>query len=198
MTMTADAQLSSENLDHTAEVDEQWRQSLLTVMRQVVNSLPDETSLGELIAATRANPHLAPMLGYMSVQELIDMAVARPARVEPPPPPRRVTPEPELSFDEDGNPVMNLPDSGPAVIRRRADIPDGDHRILRTLADDGPLSESALTRATRLTQEQLKLILRHLKTQGWIHVEGSGSKRKLKITRNGGSQLRKLNRRRRH
>ncbi|MCA9696722.1 MAG: hypothetical protein KC431_04280, partial [Myxococcales bacterium] len=66
--------------DDALGVDEQWRQSLLEVMRQVINALPDETSLGELVAATRANPHLAPMLGYMSVQELIDMAVARPVQ----------------------------------------------------------------------------------------------------------------------
>ncbi|MFO7561172.1 MAG: hypothetical protein R6X02_00910 [Enhygromyxa sp.] len=180
----------------TIEVDEQWRQSLLEVMRQVINSLPDQTSLGELVAATRANPHLAPTLSYMSVQELIDMAVARPALAsngEAKKPGRRRA-EPEIMFDEEGNPLMDLPDSGPAVIRRRADVPDGDYRILRTLDDEGPLSEPSLTRATKLTSEQLKLVLRHLRTKGWIHVEGSGPKRKVKITRNGASQLRKLNR----
>lgn len=196
----ADAQsLLRDEVDEqrTAEVDEQWRQSLLDVMRQVVNSLPDETTLGELVSATRKNPHLAPMLGYMSVQELIDMAVARPLSA-----PlktngrRRRSAEPEIEFDEEGNPLMDLPDTGPAVIRRRADVPDGDFRILRTLADDGPMSEPGLTRATRLTTEQLKLMLRHLRTKGWIHVEGSGQKRKVKITRNGSSHLRKLNRKR--
>lgn len=193
---TADANtLTSEEVDHTAEVDDQWRQNLLQVMRQVVHSLPDETSLGELVAATRANPHLAPMLGYMSVQELIDMAVARPTKASPEPSRSR---RPEIEFDEDGNPLMELPDAGPAVIRRRADVPDGDHRALRTLADEGPLSESALARATKLTQEQLKLIIRHLRTKGWIHIEGSGPKRKIKITRNGSSQLRKMNRKRRN
>ena len=182
----------------TSEVDEQWRQSLLAVMRQVVNSLPDETSLGELVTATRANPHLAPMLGYMSVQELIDMAVARPVqtRVVVTSRPRRAA-EPEIEFDEDGNPVMDLPDAaGPAVIRRRADVPDGEFRILRTLADDGPMSESSLIRATKLTTEQLKLITRHLRAKGWVHIEGSGQKRKIKVTRNGSSYLRKLSRRR--
>ena len=179
--------------ERTAEVDEQWRQSLLEVMRQVVNSLPDETTLGELVAATRANPHLAPMLGYMSVQELIDMAVARPVQHRPDINGRgRRSAEPEIEFDEEGNPLMDLPDAGPAVIRRRADVPDGDYRILRTLADEGPLSEPGLVRATKLTSEQLKLIIRHLRTKGWIHIEGSGSKRKIKITRNGASHLRKL------
>ncbi|PRQ02133.1 hypothetical protein ENSA5_25920 [Enhygromyxa salina] len=202
--MTADVQtLQAHDLDEerTAEVDEQWRQSLLVVMRQVINSLPDETSLGEFVAATRANPHLAPMLGYMSVQELIDMAVARPAQVSAPTPTpkngRRRRPEPEIEFDEDGNPLMELPDAGPAVIRRRADVPDGDFRILRTLADEGSMTEAPLIRATRLTSEQLKLVLRHLRTKGWIHIEGSGQKRKIKITRNGSSHLRKLGRKRR-
>lgn len=204
MTTTADApMLQRDEIDEerTAEVDEQWRQSLLDVMRQVVNSLPDETTLGELVTATRGNPHLAPMLGYMSVQELIDMAVARPVlstrtvvtggtNGTPP----RATPESEIEYDEDGNPLMELPDAGPAVIRRRADVPDGDLRILRTLADEGPLNEPTLLRATKLTTEQIKLVLRHLRAKGFIHVEGSAQKRKFKITRNGAAHLRKLSR----
>jgi predicted transcriptional regulator len=182
--------------ERTVEVDEQWRQSLLEVMRQVIHSLPDHTSLGELVAATRANPHLAPTLGYMSVQELIDMAVARPAHASNGEAKKlgRRREEPEIMFDDEGNPIMELPETGPAVIRRRADVPDGDYRILRTLADEGPLAEPSLVRATKLTSEQLKLLLRHLRTQGWIHVEGSGPKRKVKITRNGASHLRKLSR----
>jgi hypothetical protein len=223
VTATARAQVpqfseseSEEDEERTADVDETWRQSLLGVMRQVVHSLPDQTTLGELVAATRANPHLAPMLGYMSVQELIDMAVARPGSLAMPATPamsmagsmagmgspvgkpsngvRRRAPEPEIEYDEDGNPLMELPDTGPAVIRRRADIPDGDFRVLRSLADEGPLSEPSLLRTTKVTSEQLKLILRHLRTKGWIHVEGSGPKRKIKITRNGSSHLRKLGR----
>lgn len=198
------------DVERKADVDEQWRQSLLTVMRQVIHALPDETTLGELVAATRANPHLAPMLGYMSVQELIDMAVARPTRLgtglgtglgaglgasTSGNGSRRRAAEPEIEFDEEGNPLMDLPDTGPAVIRRRADVPDGDFRILRALADEGPLSEAGLLRSTKLTSEQLKLVLRHLRTKGWIHIEGSGPKRKVKITRNGASHLRKLGRR---
>lgn len=201
--MAADASSAAQDLgteldeqDGAAQVDDQWRQSLLQVMRQVVHSLPDATSLGELVAATRQNPHLSPLLGYMSVQELIDMAVDRPLRPISPAKPARSS-RPEIEFDEEGNPLMELPDAGPAVIRRRADVPDGDDRVLRTLADEGPLSEPSLVRATRLTHEQLKLILRHLRTKGWIHVEGSGQKRKVKITRNGSSHLRKLARRQR-
>lgn len=200
MAATADAQaLSNEEAEaaRTAEVDEQWRQSLLEVMRQVILSLPDEATLGELVAATRANAHLAPMLGYMSVQELIDMAVARPVTLKKSSSKRSRKREPEIEFDEEGNPIMDLPDAGPAVIRRRADVPDGDNRVLRALADEGPLSESGLIRATKLTSDQIKLVLRHLRTKGWIHIEGAGQKRKIKITRNGSSHLRKVSRRRR-
>lgn len=200
MAAAADAQaLPSEEVEtaRKAEVDEQWRSSLLEVMRQVIHSLPDQTTLGELVAATRANDHLAPMLGYMSVQELIDMAVARPTTSKKAPAKKSQKREPEIEFDEEGNPLMDLPDAGPAVIRRRADVPDGDNRILRALAKEGPLSESGLIRATKLTSDQVKLVLRHLRTKGWIHIEGAGQKRKIKITRNGSSHLRKVNRRKR-
>ena len=198
------AEVAQSQPDTKAEVDEQWRASLMQVIRQVVHSLPDSTTLGEFVEATKANPHLAPMLAHMSVQELIDMAIARPdnpapaRRASKPSKDSRVRSKPEVSYDEDGNPLMELPDAGPAVIRRRADVPDGDLRTLRTLADEGPLSENGLVRATRLTSDQLKLILRHLRTKGWIHIEGSGAKRKIKITRNGSSHLRKISRQRRN
>ncbi len=185
------AALSSADAGDTlrGDVHEQWRTSMLDMMRQVINALPDETSLGELVEATRANAQFAPLLAYISVQDLIDMAVARP--VAPKPAPRKARAEPEVTFDEEGNPIMDLPDTGPAVIRRRADVPDGDSRVLRLLADEGPLTESTLARSCKLTADQLKLVLRHLRTKGWIHIEGSASKRKIKITRNGASHLRK-------
>ncbi|MFV8748945.1 hypothetical protein ACNOYE_00180 [Nannocystaceae bacterium ST9] len=172
-------------------VGDQWRASLLEMMRQVVNTLPDETTLGDLVRATRGNAQFAPLLAYISVQELIDMAVARPATVKPSAR-KSARSEPEVTFDEEGNPIMDLPETGPAVIRRRADVPDGDSRVLRLLAEEGPLTEPTLARTSRLTQEQLKLVLRHLRTKGWIHIEGSGTKRKIKITRNGASHLRKV------
>jgi hypothetical protein len=177
----------------TSDVDDQWRTSLLDMMRQVINTLPDETTLGDLVQATRANAQFAPLLAYISVQELIDMAVARPPTAKPSAR-KPARSEPEVTFDEEGNPIMDLPDTGPAVIRRRADVPDGDSRVLRLLAEEGPLTESTLARSSRLTQEQLKLVLRHLRTKGWIHIEGSGTKRKIKITRNGASHLRKTGR----
>lgn len=175
--------------ERKADVDDQWRTSLLEMMRQVVNTLPDETTLGDLVRATRGNAQFAPLLAYISVQELIDMAVARPPAVKPTR--KAARSEPEVTFDEEGNPIMDLPDTGPAVIRRRADVPDGDSRVLRLLADEGPLTETSLARTSRLTQEQLRLVLRHLRTKGWIHIEGSGTKRKIKITRNGASHIRK-------
>jgi predicted transcriptional regulator len=176
--------------ERKADVDDQWRTSLLEMMRQVVNTLPDETTLGDLVRATRGNAQFAPLLAYISVQELIDMAVARPPTVKPSGR-KTARSEPEVTFDEEGNPIMDLPDTGPAVIRRRADVPDGDSRVLRLLADEGPLTETSLARTSRLTQEQLRLVLRHLRTKGWIHIEGSGTKRKIKITRNGASHIRK-------
>ncbi len=178
-----------------ADVGDQWRTSLLEMMRQVVNTLPDETTLGDLVHATRGNSQFAPLLAYISVQDLIDMAVARPPTPKPSArkPGARSEP-PEVTFDEEGNPIMDLPETGPAVIRRRADVPDGDTRVLRLLAEQGPLTEQTLTRTSRLTQEQLKLVLRHMRTKGWIHIEGSGTSRKIKITRNGASHLRKSGR----
>ena len=182
--------IEPEDEGRVADVDDQWRTSLLEMMRQVVNTLPDETTLGDLVRATRGNAQFAPLLAYISVQELVDMAVARPPT--PAKPSRKpARSEPEITFDEEGNPIMDLPDTGPAVIRRRADVPDGDIRVLRLLAEGGPLTEPGLARTSRMTQEQLKLVLRHLRAKGWIHIEGSGTKRKIKITRNGTSHLRK-------
>ncbi len=46
--------------------------------------------------------------------------------------------------------------------------------------------------ATGLASDQVRLILRNLRTKGYIHVEGSGLKRRVKITRHGAGYLRKL------
>ena len=164
-------------------LDQAWHESLMTVMREVVTNLPDTATLGELIGATQANAHLEPVLARMTVQELIDMARTRGA------PNGSSKRGPQL--DEEGNPLLDLPDAGPAVIRRRADVPDGDVLVLRCLAEAGPLAEGTLSRKTRVTSEQLRLTLRQLRTKGYVHIEGSGPKRKLRITRNGTSFLRK-------
>jgi hypothetical protein len=160
--------------------DPNWRESLLEVMRQVIHGLPDEATLGELIEATRKSSQLAPVLKTMSVRQLIDMSIARP---------RPSSGGPQL--DEDGNPLMDLGDAIPSVIRRRADVPDGDLRLLQNLVEQGPLPEATLMRTAGLASEQVRLLLRNLRTGGLIHAEGSGPKRKLKITKRGIMHLRR-------
>jgi predicted transcriptional regulator len=170
----------------TEQADNAWAESLRDVMRQVIASLPDHATLGELVLAARSNPAMTPVLGIFTVQELIDTAKKKP---KPRPKPKNGHDE-EIQFDADGNPILDL-DTGPAVIRRRADVPDGDVRVLRCLADRGPQRESDLVSHTNLTGEQLRIIIRHLRTKGYIHIEGSGAKRRLKVTRNGSGFLRK-------
>lgn len=168
--------------------DGAWAESLRVVMREVIASLPDHATLGELIDAAKKNRAMSPVLGIFTVQELIDTVKKRPK----PAPKRPVSvPDDEVRFDEEGNPIMDL-DAGPKVIRRRADVPDGDVKVLRCLAQRGPQRESDLTNQTSLTSEQLRIIVRHLRTKGYIHIEGSGTKRRLKITRHGSSFVRKM------
>ena len=172
--------------------DDEWFASLRQIMRDVVHGLPASTSIGELLGAMEGNPRMAPLMARITVKQLIEMAVSRPAEASTPTNGRG--PDGEFEFDEDGNPVMVL--EAPAVIRRRADVPDGDLRVLRCLAEKGPQSETALSRNTQLTSEQIRLILRALRTKGHVHIEGSGAKRKVKVTRNGSGYLRKQRRRR--
>ena len=155
--------------------DDAWAASLRAVFHQVIESLPDHATLGDLVDAARSNRAVAPVLEIFTVGELIDIAKARPK-----PAPASAAPPDPLGLD-----------AGPRVIRRRADVPDGDLRVLRCLSNKGPQREADLAQQTKLTAEQLRIILRHLRTKGYIHVEGSGAKRKLKITRNGGGFLRR-------
>ncbi len=175
----------------TEQADDAWAQSLREVFREVIASLPDHATLGELVNAARANAHMAPVLGILTVQELIDVARKRPPKPAPGKNGRSSAPR-EVQLDEDGNPMMDLGDPGALVIRRRADVPDGDTRVLRCLAERGGLRESDLTSLASLTSEQLRIILRSLRAKGLVHVEGSGVKRRLKITRHGNAQLRKM------
>jgi len=156
--------------------DNAWAESLREVMREVIASLPDHATLGELVDAARKNPAMASVLDLFTVAELIETAKKRPKR-------------PIVAAVTDSEPVMEL--DTPAVIRRRADVPDGDLRILRCLAQRGPQRESDLSMVAHLTTEQLRIILRHLRTKGYVHVEGSGLKRRFKITRHGSGYLRK-------
>lgn len=161
--------------------DDAWAESLRDVLRQVIASLPDHATLGDLIDAARSNPAIVPVLDIFTVQELIETAKKKPKAV-----PKKTAPK----VDADGLPAMDL-DAGPKVIRRRADVPDGDLRVLRALSSQGPLKESELVSTTELTSDQLRIIVRHLRTKGYIHIEGSGAKRRVKITRNGGGFLRR-------
>ena len=156
--------------------DGTWKSSMVSVMRQVLMDLPEKTTLGEIVEATRANPQMAPVLKEMSIKQLIDIAVERP--------------RPEAPEDEEEPDGGDL--TGAAVIRRRSDVPNGDVTVLACLSERGAMSESAICRTAKLSSEQLRLILRGLRGKGHIHVEGSGTKRKLKITRAGSAHLRKI------
>jgi hypothetical protein len=193
------AESQPEPVATTEEADSAWAQSLRDVLRDVIAALPDHATLGDLIAAASSNPHMAPVLDIFTVQELIDLAKRRPPAGQAGPRAgkngktngsRAAAPR-EIQFDDEGNPIMDLGEPGALVIRRRADVPDGDIRVLRCLSERGALRENDLVNLATLTSEQFRIILRHLRTKGFIHVEGSGLKRRLKITRLGNAYLRK-------
>ncbi len=180
-------------------VDDTWAESLREVLRDVIKQLPGHVTLGELVGATRTNSQLAPVLEHFTVQELIDLVKDRP-RGEPSEIAARLAAKAKASasastgevlLDEEGNPYLDL-DSGPAVIRRRADVPDGDVRLLSALSKQkAGRRETELLQTTGLASDQVRLILRNLRTRGFIHVEGTGLKRRIKITRHGSAYLRK-------
>lgn len=172
-------------------VRDAWAESLREVFVDVVRQLPSTVTLGELVEVTRQNHALAPVLDHFTVQELIDLVKDRPRSADPlvAPAPARTS---EPALDEEGNPILDL-DAGTAVIRRRADVPDGDLRLLRALVRQKTgRREPELVQATGLASDQVRLILRNLRTRGYIHIEGSGVKRRVKITRHGAGYLRKL------
>ena len=187
--------------DRDDRVEDAWAHSLRDVLRDVIKTLPSHVTLGELVDATRSNPQLAPVLDHFTVQELIDLVKDRP-RDSPSDLPlalasdlsSRARSKPaEIQFDEEGNPLMDLDLEGPGVIRRRADVPDGDVRLLSALSrQKAGRRENELLQTTGLASDQVRLILRNLRTRGFIHVEGSGIKRRIKITRHGTAYLRKF------
>ena len=191
--------------DRDDRVEDAWAHSLRDVLRDVIKTLPSHVTLGELVDATRSNPQLAPVLDHFTVQELIDLVKDRP-RDSPSDLPlalasalasdlsSRARSKPaEVQFDEEGNPLMDLDLEGPGVIRRRADVPDGDVRLLSALSrQKAGRRENELLQTTGLASDQVRLILRNLRTRGFIHVEGSGIKRRIKITRHGTAYLRKF------
>ncbi|RMG97976.1 MAG: hypothetical protein D6705_07180 [Deltaproteobacteria bacterium] len=152
--------------------------SVRQVLREVVEQLPDEATLGELVDAARKAPMMERALGHFTVAELIEAAqrgavAARAQRAEK---------------------AAKAEDATPQVIRRRADVPDGDIRVLACLASQGPVRESEIATLTKLTSDQARLVLRNLKTRGFVHFEGSGAKRRVRITRSGSSHLRRVER----
>lgn len=168
------------NPDAPDSKPEGWESSLLEVFREVLRKLPEDTSLGELVKATQANPHIAPVLQILSVQELIDLAATRP----------KVEKKPSASE----GPV----DDGTMVIRRRSEVPDGDLRVLRALCDSldkktraGAMPESELATRCNLSEDQVRLILRQLNAKSLVVVEGSGARKRVRITRQGQQHLRK-------
>lgn len=183
------------NLEERHEpVRDAWAESLREVFTQVVKQLPSTITLGELVDVTVNNPHMAPVLDHFTVQELIDLVKDRPRSADPltARAGNGAAAKAEVQYDEEGNPILDL-DAGSAVIRRRADVPDGDLRLLRALVKHKTgRREPELVQATGLASDQVRLILRHLRTKGYIHVEGSGLKRRVKITRHGTGYLRKL------
>ncbi len=185
MPQSEDATLASEASSSADDADDAWAQSLRDVMVDVIHKLPDEATLGDLVDAAQRNHAMASVLEIFTVAELIEAAKNKPR-------PRPATRAPdEIHYDADGNPIMDL-DQGPSVIRRRADVPDGDLRVLRVLAESGAQREADLAGLAQLTGEQLRILLRNLRTKGFVHVEGSGTKRRLKVTRNGSAHLRKV------
>jgi len=190
------AESQPEPVATTEQADSAWAQSLRDVLRDVIAALPDHATLGDLIAAASSTPHMAPVLDIFTVQELIDLAKRRlpaghaGARAGKNGKTNGTAPR-DIQFDDEGNPIMDLGEPGALVIRRRADVPDGDIRVLRCLSERGALRENDLVNLATLTSEQFRIILRHLRTKGFIHVEGSGLKRRLKITRLGNAYLRK-------
>lgn len=163
--------------EQAQNADDAWSQSLRDVMRNILETLPDHATLGELIEAAQKNAQVAPVLDIFTVQELIEVARARP---------KTQTPRPSAGSDEGA-----VDDGGATVIRRRADAPDGDLRILRALNEHGLLRESELATHASLTSDQIRILLRQLRTKGYIHIEGGGTKRRYRITRHGNSHLRK-------
>ncbi len=171
-----------------------WDDSLRKIMKDVLRALPDSATLGEIVDAARQNPQMAPALDLFMVQELIDMALERP-RTNGKQVASDADDDDAVTFDEEGNPIAPSVDTGPAVIRRRADVPGGDIRVLKALAKQkSGRRENDLIHVTKLTSEQVRLILRGLRAKAFVHVEGSGAKRKIKITRHGSSYLRKQDR----
>ncbi len=155
--------------------DDEFVASIRQVLREVIEQLPDEATLGELVEAARATPMMTRALNHFTIAELVEASWRALAH----------RPEPAEKSSK-------LDDPAPQVIRRRADVPDGDVRVLTCLAEHGPVRDSELATLVKLTSDQTRIVLRTLRTRGFVHFEGSGAKRRVRITRSGSAHLRRL------
>lgn len=159
------------------------RDALLTVVRDVVHSLPNEATLGQLVEQLETRPELRPVLEVLTVQHLLEWGKSRPTRPEPSA--TSAAAEDGVYVDEDGNYNTDLLDGAAAVVRRRADVEEGNLSVLNFLSKAGAHTELSISRGTRLDAEQVRLVVRHLRKKGMVHSEGSGAKRRNRITRAG-------------
>jgi len=166
------------------------RDALLSLVRDVVHSLPGDATLGQLVEQLETRAELRPVLKVLTVQHLLEWGKTRPQRSAPAPAPSPA--EDGVYIDEDGNYITDLLDGTPAVVRRKADVEEGNLSVLKFLSKAGAHTEVSISRGTRLDTDQVRLVVRHLRKKGLIHSEGGGVKRRNHITRAGTQFLRQF------
>ena len=160
------------------------REALLEVVKTSMHQLPDEATLGELFLEIEQREELRPVLEVLTVQHLLEWGKARTRS-------QAVAAE-EPFVDEDGNVSGDFLDQGaPTVVRRKADVEEGNLAVLAFLSKAGSQTELSISRGTRMDAEQVRLVVRHLRNKGLVHVEGSGARRRNRITRAGSQWLKK-------
>lgn len=165
------------------------REALLSLVQDVVHSLPSDATLGQLVEQLETRDELRPVLEVLTVQHILEWGKSRP-RPEAPPA-TSAADEDGVYLDEDGNYTTDLIDGTGAVVRRKADVEEGNLSVLSFLSKAGAHTELSITRGTRLDGDQVRLVVRHLRKKGLIYSEGSGAKRRNRITRAGTSFLTK-------
>lgn len=160
------------------------RAALLEVVKTSMQQLPDEATLGELFLEIEQREELRPVLEVLTVQHLLEWGKAR-TRAQ-------ASADDEPFVDEDGNVSGDFLDQGsPTVVRRKADVEEGNLAVLAFLSKAGSQTELSISRGTRMDAEQVRLVVRHLRNKGLVHAEGSGAKRRNRITRAGCQWLKK-------
>ncbi len=159
------------------------REALLNLVRDVVHSLPCDATLGQLVEQLETRDELRPVLEVLTVQHILEWGKTRPRPTVTSPTPG--SDEDGVYLDEDGNYTTDLLDGAAAVVRRKADVEEGNLSVLNFLSRAGAHTELSISRGTRLDADQVRLVVRHLRKKGLIHSEGSGAKRRNRITRAG-------------